>query len=325
MHIPTPVLAVPLCLTLAMSTAQAADRVAHEDWAAEKRCEALKDLHTADARAALEALGSDIDDKFEGSYKRGFYATFADNCAAAPGETLTCIETAANSIHAYSSCSVNTELDRKMRFAPPLSGSDLVSWQVHGYEETSDAITAKVTASLVGTWTDPSSSRKPVITFAADGAVTYESLKNNERVKQTGTVEVMSPFRIQIMLDGRRAYKWAHFVDGDQALFSQQKATGAYPIAKKGATKLGYNGMFFLIEDLSGSPTCSGYDGRLNPMEMSCKWTGDGDSRELHIARAGAVSIESGSSGGSRTDKFVERAGHLIPASKSSKWDRVRQ
>lgn len=283
------------------------------------RCDALRDLLIADARAALTDLGATIPADFDTRYRTQL-RTYDTACAAFENDQLSCMETATNSIAGVGTCGVNAGRAFEARITPPMMASDLVGWHVHALMQSSEAITTEGRAQLVGTWV--SSDREPrTFEVRPDGTVVWQETRSGAPVREEGTLNILSPYRFEARLPSMTV-RLAFFVDGDRAIFSNQTATGGYPIAASGVTRMGFNGNYFLIENIASAPSCRGYGGRLEPLPVTCQWEGEGEARALVIQRAAMRSIETGSDFPAYPMRFVERRGHLIPAGDAMVWRR---
>ncbi|MBK8170360.1 MAG: hypothetical protein IPK60_08430 [Sandaracinaceae bacterium] len=306
----------------ARTAAAPAPRVARSAETSAERCTALQTLWVSDARAALVSLGVAAPADFEQRYRRQI-RNFDTVCAALTPEQLTCLETAPNSIAAVGSCAVNEGKAFNERLDPPMVGSDMVTWQAHIHEDRSEATTAAAMAQLAGVWHRSDNYSDETFTVTAAGAATHVSTRAGQTRTVEGTIDVLSPTHLQARMSGSR-YNWGFFVDGDRVLFSNQTATGAYPIAARGVTHLGFNGQFFLLENLASTPRCRAFGARLEPIDASCSWEGTGDARKLIVTTAAHRYIESGSNAMAYSMRFVERRNHLIPDGDSMFWTRVR-
>ena len=158
--------------------------------------------------------------------------------------------------------------------------------------------------------------------MTAGGQATYEQTRNGETTTKTGSVDVRSPHRVRFVFPGT-TFNFGFYVFGDRALFSNQTATGAYPIARRGTTRLAINGQYFLVDDLRRSPRCRGFGARLEEMSVRCGWEGEGDARRFVITRLAARGIESGTRSGDYPMRFVEHEGHLVADGDSMVWTRA--
>lgn len=298
-----------------------AARVAHSDQSAAERCTGVLALLTSDAGAALTALGVTPPADFAARYQRetrGFDAA----CASLTPEQLTCLETAPNALAAVGSCGVNENRPFNTKVNPAMIGASLVSWQAHNHEARSEATTRDVLAQLVGTWRLADAYSQQTFTVTAAGAATYVNTRGDHTETHEGTIDVVSPTHIQARM-GFATFNWPFFVDGARVLFSNQTATGAYPIAARGATHLAFNGQFFVIDNLATTPTCRGFGPRLEPLDSTCAWEGAGDARKLVVTVLAHRGIESGTNSPPYPTRFVVRRNHLIPDGESMFWTRV--
>lgn len=299
-----------------------APRTARTNETPAARCTALSALWVADARAALETLGVTPAADFEALYRRQM-RNFDATCTALTPEQLACLETATNSIEAVGSCAINEGKDFNSRLNPPMVASDFVTWQVHKHEARSEAATREAIAQLTGSWRRADRYSEDIFAVNADGTATHVNTRGEQTRTHQGTIDVLSPTHIQARMGAGGTYNWGFFVDGTRVLFSNQNATGAYPIAPRGTTRLGFNGQFAVIENVSTTPTCKAFGPRLEPMEATCAWEGSGDTRKFVVTVAAHRFIESGSNAPAYPNRFVERRGHLIPDGDSNFWTRV--
>lgn len=299
-----------------------APRTARSSEPVAARCTALLSLWVADARDALTALGVTPASDFEAQYRRQV-RNFDATCATLTPEQLTCLETAPNSIAAVGSCGVNEGKPFNARLDPPMVASDNVRWQSHVVEARSEAATRAAIASLAGTWRRADNYSEDILTVTADGHATHANTRGGQTRTVEGTIDVLSPTHLQARMSSG-SYNWGFFVDGDRVLFSNQTGTGAYEIAARGATHLGFNGQYAVLENMNATPTCRVFGSRLEPLAATCAWEGTGDARKLVVTVEAHRYIESGTNASAYPSRFVVRRNHLIPDGDSMFWTRVR-
>lgn len=301
---------------------QAAPRTARASEPVAARCTALLSLWVSDARDTLTQLGVTPAADFEAVYRRRV-RNFDATCGALTPEQLSCLETAPNSIAAVGSCGVNEGKAFNDRLDPPSIASEHVTWQVHTVEARSDSATRTALTALAGTWRRADNYSEDVLTITADGHVTHANTRAGQTRTLEGTIDVLSPTHIQARLTST-TYNWGFFVDGDRVLLSNQTATGAYEIARRGVTHLGFNGQFAVVDNLNATPTCRVFGPRFEPLAATCAWEGTGDARKFILTVDAHRYIESGTNAMAYPTRFVVRRDHLIPDGDSMFWTRVR-
>ncbi|MCB9615832.1 MAG: hypothetical protein H6721_27990 [Sandaracinus sp.] len=285
------------------------------------RCTRLVQRMAETARANLARLGETPAEDFVTRYvaqTRG-----ATNvCPTLREEKLACLEAAADPLVALGDCAINEGRPFSERLLPPMVASELVRWQVHRQDAPSEAVTRAALRALAGTWEKTDGTGTKRLTITAEGAVTYVVTRNGETTTKEGRVDVRSAHRVRFELAGT-TFDFGFHVFGERVLFSNQTATGAYPIARRGTTRVAQNGQFFVVEDLRRNPRCRGFGARLEEMPVRCGWEGEGDSRRFVITRGAMRWIESGTAAREYPIRFVEDRGVLVADGDSMVWSRV--
>lgn len=312
-------LALTLTATLTTASATAEEPAASPNAA---RCGALVDRFIAESRSAAQDLGVTLPEHFDGQFRNRLMGYDAA-CGSLTEEQLACVEAGPSALVAVGTCRINEGRDFQARVNLPMLAADFIPWQVHKQEMPSDDTTAAVTASLVGAWRTEDSWARRTFTVSADGTAAWEEVRNGETTTSAGRLDVMSPWRVVAKM-GMGDFNWAFFVDGDRVLFSNQTATGAYPVAATGPTQFGHNGQFYVAEGLeSEAPVCRGYGPRFDAMPITCRWIEEEGVRKLSVDRGEMWSIESGTKMFPYATKFLNRDGVLIPDGTSMFWTRV--
>lgn len=319
---------VPLVVIVALSVLPALPdgaSSARSQESAASRCERLVARMAASARANLETLGETPAPDFEASFVAQTRGA-RDVCPALPEEKLACLEGAADALVGVGECAINEARPFAERLLPPMLARDVVHWHVHAQEARSEAATRTALRQLAGTWEKRDAYATKRLTITPEGQVTHEETRNGQTTTKSGTVDVRSPHRVRFVFPGT-SFDYGFYVFGKdgtgRALFSNQTATGAYPIARRGTTRVAVNGQFFLVDDLRRTPRCWGFGPRLETMPVRCGFEGEGDARRFVITRLAARGIESGTPSGDYPMRFVEHEGHLVADGDSMVWTRA--
>lgn len=296
--------------------------LARSQESAASRCERLVARMAASARSNLEALGERPAPDFEARFVAQTRGA-RDVCPSLPEDKLACLDGAADALVAVGECALNEGRSFAERLLPPMLARDVVRWHVHAHEAPSEEATRTVLRQLAGTWEKNDAYATKRLTITTDGRATYEETRNGQTSTKAGTVDVRSPHRVRFVFPGT-SFDYGFYAFGtDRALFSNQTATGAYPIARRGTTRVAVNGQFFLVDDLRRTPRCRGFGPRLETMPVRCGFEGEGDARRFVITRLAARGIESGTASGDYPMRFVEHDGHLVADGDSMIWTRA--
>ncbi len=325
--------AKPVAAAARPAAAPGFPRIAHPDWTVENRCASLAKMLRFDTVSAATTLGVPDPEAVGVAFDRGVQR-WSEVCTTLPAEALGCLETADHVVAAIGRCGVH---EGRKGFADrvflPMLASEFVPWHSHSKSAgpASAEVTARVGAALVGVWQRKDSWATKVLTVAKDGSVRYDETRTTPGAKTTtqlGKLDVRGPFRAEVLLDSKTRFAWATFVHQGKLFTSNQTATGAYPIAASGETRLGSNGQFLLIDKLrSDAPACRMWGPRFDPMLVRCAWVKDGEQRLLEVVREASVSVESGSKMGAYPSRFGLVGDVVVPAQwltgQGDAWERT--
>lgn len=295
-------------------------RVAQSGWAA-PRCARLAGFCLEDVGRMMSFLGAQAEQsRLAIDEVRLAYSTrFIDLCATATQETLTCVETADNVFTGIARCGVN----RGRAFSDMLIGGETfgfeVRWSAAEREVTDAAGAAALRAAMVGAW---SQRDMGTWTFTAAGAAT----KTN-RVRGTPeTCQFTTTSRAHAVSEPLEF--WSAVVDGDRLYLNGTSGGAGYseaqPIVEGGVT-IGINGGFWAIQDLHGTPRCTGFSWWGQPVQSArCAWEGQGDARRLLIMASFGHDLRTGEPAPAAPILFREMAGHLVGNNDYHHFQRVR-
>jgi hypothetical protein len=247
------------------------------------------------------------------------YSTrFIDLCATATQETLTCVETADNVFTGIARCGVN----RGRAFSDMLIGGEAsgfaVRWSAGEREVTDAAGAAALRAAMVGAW---SQREVGTWTFTAAGAATI----TNRGSGTPDTYQFTTTSRAHAVSEPLQF--WSAVVDGDRLYMtptSDATQSEAQPIVEGGVT-IGIQGGLWAIQDLHGTPRCTGFSWWGQPVQSArCAWEGQGDARRLLIMASFGHDLRTGEPAPAAPLRFREMAGHLVNNNQFNHFQRVR-
>ena len=285
------------------------------------RCARLAGLCLEDVGRMMSFLGAQAEqsrvaiDRLRPAYGAGFI----DRCATATPETLTCVETADNVFTGLARCGVN----RGRAFSNMLVGGETfgfeVRWSADEREVTDAAGAAALRAAMVGAW---SQRDMGTWTFTAEGATTHTN-----RVRGTPDTSQLTTTSRAHARTAAPAF-WSTVVDGDRLYLNDTGGGVGYseaqPIVEGGVTIGIYLG-FWAIQDLHGTPRCTGFSWWGQPVQSArCAWEGQGDARRLLIMAGFGHDLRTGEPAPAAPVRFREMAGHLVDNNDYHHFQRVR-
>jgi hypothetical protein len=243
-----------------------------------------------------------------------------ERCALIDAAVLTCVETADHVLSGMARCGMDASIAPRHSVRLPILTYDGF-WQRYGGEVTDPEGAAALRDALIGRWVRQETPTWSW-TFTDDGTVEFtDSVQAHEfPFVTTSESRLYSPGSDE--QPGSEGTTYSAVTDGRILHITPLSNDGAHPIVD-GAPMIMSGSGIWRIWDVRGTPRCTGFTLRGQPMEaVRCAWADGADRRRLQIRATSGHDLATGEPAVEGGPDFMILADHLVRENATMLYER---